>query len=84
MRQTPRHLAPGRIALRLQQRGDVIEHQHHARGAAGVIGQRRAGAHQHMLAGLGQQLDLFAPVELLRLQPLLDGAQELREQRRCR
>ena len=46
VRQTARHLAPGRIALRLQQRGDVIEHQHHARGAAGVVWQRRAGAHQ--------------------------------------
>ena len=81
MRQAARHLAPGGIALRLQQRGDIVEHQNHAGRAAGIVGQRGARAHQHMLSRLRQQLDLFAPVELLRLQALLDGAQELREQR---
>ena len=79
VRQAPRDLAPGRIALRLQQRGNVIEHQHHARRAAGIVGQCRACAHQDMFAGFRQHLDLLPPVELLGLQPLLDGAQELRE-----
>ena len=85
VRQAPRHLAPGRIALRLQQRGDVVEHQHHARRAAGVVGQRRAGAHQHALAGVRQQLDLLAPVEIApRRRRCLSARQELREQGRCR
>ena len=30
VREPPRHLAPGGIALRLQQRGDVVEHDHDA------------------------------------------------------
>ena len=66
VRQAARHLAPGGIALRLQQRGDVVEHQHHAGRAADIVGQRRAGAHQHALAGFGQQFDLFAPIRAAR------------------
>src|SRR5580692_8176378 len=50
------------------------------RRAARIVRQGRTCAHQHMLARLGQQFDLFTPVELPRLQPLLDGAQELGEQ----
>ena len=77
VRQAARHLAPGRVALRLQQRRDVVEHEHHARGAADVVRQRRAGAHEHALAGFGRQLDLLAPVELVFLEPRLDGGQKM-------
>jgi hypothetical protein len=65
VRQAARHLAPGRVALRLQQRGDVVEHQHHAGRAAQVVRQRGAGAHEHALAGVGQQFDLLAPIQML-------------------
>ena len=34
VREAARHLAPGRVALRLQQGRDVVEHQHHAGRAA--------------------------------------------------
>ena len=80
VREAPRHLAPGGVALRLQQRGDVVEHQHHARSAADIVRQRRAGAHEHAFAGLGGQLDLLAPVELIVLQPRLHGREEVSEQ----
>ena len=39
MRQAARHFAPCRVALRLQQGRDVVEHQHHAGRAAQVVGQ---------------------------------------------
>ena len=46
--------------------------------SAHIVRQRRAGAHQHPLAGFGQQLDLLAPVELPGAEPRLDRGQELR------
>ena len=76
--------APGRIALRLQRGRDVVEHQHHARRAADVVRQRRAGAHEHALSGLGQQLDLLAPIELSGVEPRFDRGQELARTTRCR
>ena len=68
VREAARHFAPGRIALRLQQRADVVEHDHVAALADSVIlgvfvtRQRRAGAHQHARAGsFGLEVHLLAP-----------------------
>ena len=52
VRQPARHLAPGRAALRGQQRRDVLEHDHQAAVASLVVRQRRAGPQQHAVAGL--------------------------------
>ena len=76
MRQAARHFAPGRVALRLQQRADVVEHDDVAALALGfvlgvlVAGQRRAGAHQHARAGgFGLEIHLLAPFFFARGEP---------------
>jgi hypothetical protein len=81
VRQAARDLAPGRIPLRLQQGRNVVEYQHHARRAAEVVRQRRAGAHEHALAGFRQELVLLAPIELSGVEPQFDRGKELAEQR---
>ena len=54
VREPPRHFAPGRVALRLQQRRDVVEHDRVAVRAVAVAGQLRAGAHQHAPAAFAR------------------------------
>ena len=46
VRQAARHLAPGGVALRVEQRRDVVEHDHQA-AALALVRQRRAGPQQH-------------------------------------
>ena len=61
VRQAPRDLAPGRIALGLQQGGDVVEDDDEA-DVAVLARQRRAGAHQGAPAASAVQVELFAPL----------------------
>ena len=68
MCQSARHFAPGRVALRLQQRRDVIEDDHVARRMRFVAGQGRAGAGQHATPDFSAQHDLLAPFGLARFE----------------
>ncbi len=80
MREAARHLAPGRLALRLQQLRDLVEHQHEPL-RAGVAGQRGAGDDELAPAGVGAQRQLLAPLGLARLDVTLQHFVQLGEQR---
>ena len=56
MREPPRHLAPGRVALRLDEFGDVVEHDDVSLAA----GQRRGAAMERAPSPGGGDADLFA------------------------
>ena len=64
MREAARNLTPGGIALRLQQRRDIVEHDNVTCGVIFVSGQRGAGASQHAPADFAAQDDLFPPFGL--------------------
>src|SRR6185295_8133560 len=81
VRQAARDLAPGRVALRLQERGDVVEHDDEAAGAAVLARQRGARTHQDAAAGFGLQHELLAPLGLTRVEVRAAGDLELLEQR---
>ncbi len=81
VREAARDFAPGRLALRLQQRRDVVEHDGVTGRAIAVAGQLRARAHQHAADAVVAQLDLLAPFALTAAQVLLSDVEELREQR---
>ena len=71
MRQAPRHLAPGGGPLRLNQGGDVVEHDHIA--AAARSRQHRTAHQQHALF----QSQLLLPgVRVVLLEPGDDGARQ--------
>src|SRR5262245_33959429 len=81
MSQTPRDLAPSGIALRLQQRSDVVEHDRVTVRAIAFARQLGARAHQHTPPAFGPQHDLLAPFAISALQVPLRDADELFEQR---
>ena len=58
-----RHLAPGGVALRLQQLGDVVEDDDDATGEGIVHRSRRARAVQDAADVFAAELDLAAPVD---------------------
>jgi hypothetical protein len=78
--EAPRDLAPGRLALRLQELRDLVEHEHEAL-RAGVAGQRRAGADELAPARIRAQGELLAPLRLACGEVLLQELVQLREQR---
>src|SRR5262249_1426474 len=80
VRQAARHLAPGGIALRLQERRDVVEHDDEAAGAV-LARQGRAGTHQYAPAPLTLEPELLAPLALPRLEVPAAGRRKLCEQR---
>src|SRR6202042_2540445 len=61
VRQAARHFAPGRVALRLQERGDVVEHDDETHVAV-LAGERGAGAHERAAPGDTVEVKLFAPL----------------------
>ena len=81
VREPPRHFAPCGIALRLQERRDVVEHDRVAVRAVGIAGQLRARADQHAPAAFRAQHDLLAPLAVAVLQARARDADELPEQR---
>ena len=81
MRETARDLAPGRLALRLQELGDFVEHEHQTTGDAGVAGQRRAGADQLAATDFALQRHLLAPFAFAGVEMPLHGDVQLPEQR---
>jgi hypothetical protein len=63
--ETPRDLAPGGVALCLDQRGDVVEHQHQPPRMKIIAGQGGRATDQHLSAATAEQRDLFAPLQFL-------------------
>ena len=57
-------LTPGCIALRLDQRGDVVEDHDVSSGLLTLGRQRGASAHQHAPSDFAAQHDLLTPVGL--------------------
>src|SRR5690606_38239734 len=77
-------LAPGGVALRLQERRDVVEDDDVPRRAVGVAGQLRARAHEYAAAAFVAQHELLAPLAVAALEVRRRHGQELREQRLVR
>src|SRR5687767_7927051 len=71
-------LAPCRIALSLQERGDVIEYND-VSDIATFSGQRSAGAHERAMAGFPAELDLLTPFFTPRGKPDGERRHELPE-----
>ena len=77
--QASRDFAPGRIPLRQQQLGDVIEDDDRAAAGLRVAGQRRACAVEDAPAAVRAQYDLSAPFGGASLQVRLQRFDELRD-----
>ncbi len=80
MREPPRDLAPGRLALSLQELRDLVEHEHEAL-RAGIAGKRGRGADQLAPAGIGPKRHLLAPFRLAGVEVLPQYRVQLGEQR---
>ncbi len=80
MREAPGDLAPGGIALCLQQCRDVVEHDDVAGRMVLVTGQRRARAGENSLADFAAQHDLLAPLRLARIEVHARHVDELVQQ----
>ncbi len=79
VREPARDLAPGRAALRVEQRRDVLEDDDQP-GLLAVVGQRRAGPQQYARVGLELERQLFAPFALARGQARAQRRGEARQQ----
>ena len=75
------HLAPGGIALCLQQPGDVVENDHVTARLVAFAGQGRACTGQHAPADFAAQDDLFAPFRFTGVEMDARHVDELIEQR---
>jgi hypothetical protein len=80
VREAARNLAPGRLALGLQELRYLVEHEHEAL-RAGIARKRRAGADELAPAGLGPKRHLLAPFGLARLDVALQHLVQLGEER---
>ena len=85
--EAPGHLAPGGVALGLDDGGDVVEDHHvvatePCEGGPGACQggadarQRRAAAHQHLAARRPEQGHLLAPLRGLAVQVALEGVDD--------